>query len=155
MKHWLLKTEPSSFSIQDLAARPKQTTGWDGVRNYQARNFLRDEMQVGDRILLYHSNAKPSAVVGTATVVRGATPDPSAFASKDPHFDPKSDPRHPTWFQVEVQLDRIFPEPIPLEALRSLPALQDMALLQKGSRLSIQPVRKAEFEAILELASGR
>jgi len=155
MQHWLLKTEPTAFSIQDLAAAPAQRTLWEGVRNYQARNFLRDEMQVGDRILLYHSNAKPSAVVGTATVVWGATPDPSAFDAKDPHFDPRSDPRHPTWFLVEVQLDRIFPEPIPLEALRSLPALQDMELLRKGSRLSIQPVRKAEFEAILELASGR
>jgi len=153
MKHWLLKTEPTSFSIQDLAAAPAQTTGWDGVRNYQARNFLRDDMKQGDRVLLYHSNAEPPAVVGTAIIAREAYPDPTAFDRKDSHFDPKSDPARPTWFAVDVRLERIFPEPLPLDSLRSVPALEAMELLRKGSRLSVQPVRKAEFEAILKLAT--
>lgn len=155
MKHWLLKTEPTTFSIQDLAVCPQRTTGWDGVRNYQARNFMRDDMRMGDRILLYHSNAEPPAVVGTATVVGEARPDPTAFDPKDPHFDPKSDPKQPTWVLVDVRLEQIFEAPLPLESLRALPALKDMELLRKGSRLSVQPVRKAEFDAILKLASGR
>jgi predicted RNA-binding protein with PUA-like domain len=154
MKHWLLKTEPAVFSIQDLAATPARTTHWEGVRNYQARNFLRDEMKVGDRVLLYHSNAKPSAVVGTASVVRGAYPDASAFDPQDPHYDPKSDPSQPTWFMVDIRLDRIFEETLPLETLRPIAALQRMELLRKGSRLSVQPVRKTEFEVILKLASS-
>lgn len=155
MKYWLLKTEPTSFSIQDLAGAPEKTTRWDGVRNYQARNFLRDEMQVGDRVLLYHSNADPSAVVGTASIVRAAHPDPTAFDPRDVHFDPKSDPEHPVWYTVEVRLERIFPEPLPLDSLRLTPALKDMELLRKGSRLSVQPVRKTEFETILKLAWSR
>lgn len=155
MKHWLLKTEPTTFSIQDLAACPGRTTGWDGVRNYQARNFLRDDMRIGDRVLLYHSNADPSAVVGTATVVGEARPDPTAFDPKDVHYDPKSDRDKPTWYQVEIRLERIFDTPLPLETLRGIPVLKEMELLRKGSRLSVQPVRKAEFEAILKLAAGR
>ena len=155
MKHWLLKTEPTSFSIQDLAATSAQRTSWEGVRNYQARNFLRDAMTVGDRVLLYHSNADPSAVVGTATVVREAYPDATAFDPEDAHFDPKSDPSRPVWFTVDIQLERIFKAPLPLEALRPIAALAAMELLRKGSRLSVQPVRKTEYEAILKLASGR
>jgi predicted RNA-binding protein with PUA-like domain len=155
MKYWLLKTEPTSFSIQDLAGAPGKTTRWDGVRNYQARNFLRDEMQVGDRVLLYHSNADPSAVVGTASIVRAAHPDPTAFDPRDGHFDPKSDPEHPVWYAVEVRLELIFPEPLPLDSLRLTPALKEMELLRKGSRLSVQPVRKTEFETILKLALPR
>jgi predicted RNA-binding protein with PUA-like domain len=151
MKCWLLKTEPTSFSIQDLAASPAQTTGWSGVRNYQARNFMRDEMRKGDRVLVYHSNANPSAVVGTAIVVRESHPDPTAFDSEDVHFDPKSDPQNPTWFMVDIRLERIFAEPIPLEALRSVAALKGMELLRKGSRLSVQPVGKLEFDTILRL----
>lgn len=155
MKHWLMKTEPASFSIQDLAAAAGQRTHWDGVRNYQARNFMRDEMRVGDRVLVYHSNAEPSAVAGTATVVREAYPDPTAFDPADKHYDPKSDPAKPTWFMVDIRLERIFVEPLPLDELRSIAALKDMELLRKGSRLSVQPVRKAEFEAILKRAGVR
>jgi predicted RNA-binding protein with PUA-like domain len=155
MKHWLLKTEPASFSIQDLGVAPAQTTSWEGVRNYQARNFLRDDMKIGDRVLLYHSNADPSAVVGTATIVREAHPDPTAFDSQDAHFDPRSDPSCPTWFTVDIQLEWIFEAPLSLASLRPVAALKAMELLRKGSRLSVQPVRKAEFEAILKLAAGR
>jgi predicted RNA-binding protein with PUA-like domain len=151
-KYWLLKTEPSSFSIQDLAAAPKQTTCWDGVRNYQARNFMRDEMKLGDRALLYHSSAEPPAVVGVVKVVRESYPDHTAWDAKDSHYDPKSTKDDPRWFMVDIQLERTFDEPLPLESLRAVKALKDMELLRKGSRLSVQPVRKAEFEAILKLA---
>lgn len=155
MNYWLLKTEPNTFSIQDLAASPRRTTHWDGVRNYQARNFMRDDMRVGDGVLVYHSNANPPAVVGTATVVRAGYPDGTAFDPKDPHFDPKSNPVEPTWFRMDIRLDAIFEAPLPLDSLRSTAALKDMELLRKGSRLSVQPVRKSEFETILKLASGR
>ena len=151
-KFWLLKTEPESFSIQDLAKAPKQTTCWDGVRNYQARNFLRDEMALGDRVLFYHSSTALPAIVGTATIVRTAYPDPTAWDPNDSHFDPGSTREAPRWFMVDIQLERIFQEALPLEKLRGVAALKEMELLRKGSRLSVQPVRKAEFEAILKLA---
>jgi len=153
-KYWLVKTEPESFSIQDLAAAPKQTTCWDGVRNYQARNFLRDEMKLGDRVLVYHSSTDPPAVVGTAKIVRESYPDPTAWDKKDHHYDPASTPDNPRWFMVDIQLDEIFEQPLPLERLRSVAALKEMELLRRGSRLSVQPVRKSEFEAILKLAGG-
>jgi predicted RNA-binding protein with PUA-like domain len=153
-KFWLLKTEPESFSIQDLAKRPKQTTSWDGVRNYQARNFMRDEMKVEDRVLVYHSSTAVPAIVGTAKIVREAYPDPTAFDPKDHHYDPASKPDNPRWFMVDIQLDEIFAEPLPLEKLRSVAALKEMELLRKGSRLSVQPVRKAEFDAVLKLAKA-
>jgi predicted RNA-binding protein with PUA-like domain len=154
-KYWLLKTEPESFSIQDLAKAPRQTTSWDGVRNYQARNFIRDEMKLGDRVLLYHSSTDPPAVVGTATIVREAQPDPSAWDKKDHHYDPASTPDNPRWFSVDIRLEQIFKEPLPLEMLRGIAALKDMELLRKGSRLSVQPVRKSEFETILKLAGAK
>lgn len=149
-KFWLVKTEPQSFSIQDLAQAPGKTTCWDGVRNYQARNYLRD-MQVGDRVLFYHSGGEP-AVVGAARVVRTAYPDHTAWDKADPHYDPKSTAGNPRWFMVDLALDQIFPRPLPLTELRRVAALRDMELLRKGSRLSVQPVRKAEFNAILKLA---
>jgi predicted RNA-binding protein with PUA-like domain len=152
MKFWLLKTEPESFSIQDLAASPNQTTCWDGVRNYQARNFLRDEMRVGDRVLFYHSNTTPPAIVGTAKVVRGAYPDHTAWKRGDHHFDPKASPENPIWQMVDIQFDEIFPSPLGLDELKVVAALKDMELLRRGSRLSVQPVRKNEFDAVLKLA---
>jgi predicted RNA-binding protein with PUA-like domain len=154
-KFWLLKTEPESFSIQDLARAKDQTTSWDGVRNYQARNYLRDQMQVSDRVLFYHSSSEEPAIVGTAKVVRTGYPDPTAWDPADSHYDEKSTPDSPRWFMVDIRLDRIFPEPLPLARLRSVAALRDMELLRKGSRLSVQPVRKSEFEAILKLAGAK
>ena len=151
-KFWLLKTEPESFSIQDLAKAPKQTTCWDGVRNYQARNFMRDEMSVGDRVLFYHSSSEEPAVVGLAKIVREAYPDPTAWDPKDSHYDPASTKEEPRWVMVDIKLERIFKEPLPLAMLRGVAALKAMELLRKGSRLSVQPVRKGEFEAILKLA---
>jgi predicted RNA-binding protein with PUA-like domain len=151
-KFWLLKTEPESFSIQDFAKAPQQTTCWDGVRNYQARNFLRDEMKLGDRVLLYHSSTEEPAIVGLATVVRESYPDHTAWDPNDSHYDAGSTMEEPRWMMVDIKLERIFKEPLPLTTLRGIPTLQDMELLRKGSRLSVQPVRKAEFDAILKLA---
>jgi len=155
MKYWLVKTEPDSFSIEDLAASPNQTTCWDGVRNYQARNFLRDEMRVGDRVLFYHSNADPPAIVGTATVVREAYPDATAWKRGDHHFDPKASPENPIWQMVDIRLEEIFEAPLSLDELRKVSALKKMELLRRGSRLSVQPVNKSEFDAVLKLARAR
>ena len=154
-KYWLLKTEPNAYSIHDLAKEKKQTTYWDGVRNYQARNIMRDEMKEGDGVLVYHSNADPPAVVGTAKVVRESYPDFTSWDKKDKHYDPKSTQESPRWFMVDIQLDTIFDEPIPLPRLRDVKALKDIELLRKGSRLSVQPVRKKEFDAILKLAKAK
>ena len=151
-KYWLMKTEPGSYSIQDLAGEKNQTTCWDGVRNYQARNFMRDEMQLGDCVLLYHSNADPPAIVGVAKVVREAYPDHTAWDSNDHHFDPKSTAENPRWCMVDIRLEQIFAAPLPLDGLRKVAALREMELLRKGSRLSVQPVRKKEFDAVLKIA---
>lgn len=151
-RYWLLKSEPDCFSIDDLAKAPRQTTFWDGVRNYQARNFMRDDMQVGDGVLYYHSSATPAAVVGTATVVRAGYPDHTAWDPKSDHFDPKASPENPIWQMVDIRLEEIFPRPLPLEELRAVAALKRMELLKQGSRLSVQPVRPEEFELIVRLA---
>jgi len=151
-KYWLLKSEPESFSIQDLAKSPKKTTCWDGVRNYQARNFMRDEMKIGDRVLFYHSSTDPPAVVGTAKIVKEGYPDPTAWDPNDHHYDPAASPENPRWSMVDIQLDEIFKQPLTLEQLRKVAALKKMELLRKGSRLSVQPVTKEEFEAVLKRA---
>ena len=153
-RFWLLKTEPESFSIQHLAKAPKQTTCWDGVRNYQARNFLRDDMKLGDRVFLYHSSTDEPAIVGSATIVRESYPDHTAWDKKDHHYDPGSTPEKPRWFMVDIRLDQIFKQPLPLQQLRGLAALKNMELLRKGSRLSVQPVRQSEFDAVLKLAGA-
>lgn len=152
---WLMKTEPEVFSIDDLAAATNQTTCWDGVRNYQARNFMRDRMQLGDRVLVYHSNADPSSVVGTATIVTTSYPDPTAWDPNDPHYDPKSDPDNPRWFMVDIQFESKFLTPLSLEMLRSVPELSQMELLRKGTRLSVQPVSKQEFSSIEKLGLSK
>ncbi len=154
-KYWLLKTEPESFSIQDLAKAPKKTTCWSGVRNYQARNFMRDEMKIGDRILFYHSSTDPPSIVGTAKVVKEGYPDPTAWDRDDHHYDPAASAENPRWSMVDIQLDEIFKQPLPLEQLRKVGALKKMELLRKGSRLSVQPVTKEEFEAVLQLATKK
>lgn len=152
MKYWLFKSEPSVFSIEDLERAPSKTTFWDGVRNYQARNYLRDEIKPGDGVLFYHSNSDPSGVAGIAEVAKGGYPDHTAFDKKDPHFDPKSKPAEPTWYMVDVKHKRTFKRILSLEELRGVAALKDMVLLQKGSRLSIQPVTEKQWNAILKLA---
>ncbi|HWB01101.1 MAG TPA: EVE domain-containing protein [Pirellulales bacterium] len=154
-RYWLLKTEPSSFSIDDLAAAPKRTTCWSGVRNYQARNFMRDDMRVGDGVLFYHSNADPAAIVGTAKVVREAYADSTAWDPKDDHFDPKASPENPLWQMIDIQLDEIFAAPLALDFLRTVAELENMELLRRGSRLSVQPVTADEFRVVLKLAHKR
>ena len=150
-RFWLVKTEPECFSIQHLAASPLKTTCWDGVRNYQARNFL-VAMRLGERVLIHHSSTNPPAVVGTAIVVREAYPDPTARDPLNEHYDPKASLDNPIWQMVDLQLDEVFPEPLGMDRLRSIPALAKMELLRKGSRLSVQPVSEQEFITILELA---
>jgi predicted RNA-binding protein with PUA-like domain len=152
MKYWLMKSEPSAYSIADLEAEPNKTTCWDGVRNYQARNFMRDDMKLGDGVLFYHSNANPPAVVGVAEIVRESYPDHTAWDESDKHFDPKSTPTIPRWWMVDIRHIDTFATGIGLDRLRDVAVLKEMELLRKGSRLSVQPVRKKEFDAIVKLA---
>lgn len=151
MNYWLIKSEPTTFSIQDLAKAPGKTTCWEGVRNYQARNFLRT-MKKGDRAIFYHSNASPPAAVGVAEVVREAYPDDTAWNPKSKYHDPKAAADNPIWSMVDVKLVTIFPREIPLEELRGVRALAGMELLRRGSRLSVTPVTAAEFRTIEQLA---
>lgn len=152
MAYWLFKSEPDCFSFAHLMALPGSTTGWDGVRNYQARNFLRDSIRSGDRVLFYHSSADPPTIAGIAEVVEEAHPDPTAFDPDAMHYDPKSDPENPVWFQVSIKGLRAIDPPLELPSLRTVAALSKMELLRKGSRLSIQPVTAAEWKAIMKLA---
>jgi predicted RNA-binding protein with PUA-like domain len=153
-RHWLVKSEPDAFSFDDLLASPKRTTGWSGVRNYQARNFMRDDMKKGDRVFFYHSSADPTAIVGVAEVAREGYPDPTAFDPRDSHFDPKSKPDAPTWIMVDIRAVEKLARPVSLADLKGVPGLEKMVLLQRGSRLSVQPVTPAEWEIVYRLAKG-
>jgi predicted RNA-binding protein with PUA-like domain len=148
-----MKTEPGSFSIDDLEAAPRATTSWDGVRNYQARNMMRDEMRRGDQALMYHSSCPVPGVVAVLRVVREGYPDPTAFDRKNPHFDAESSRDDPRWFMVDVQLERRLKRVITLEELRAhaSSALEDMWLLRRGNRLSITPLDSAHWRFILSL----
>ena len=148
--YWLFKSEPDCYSIDDLKRDGK--TFWDGIRNYQARNMLRDDIKVGDRVLYYHSNAKPMAIVGTARVVKKGYPDHTAFDKSEGHYDPKSDPEDPTWFMVDVKHLATFKTPITRDDLREDDVTAGMKVLAKGSRLSIQPVTEEEWLAVHRLA---
>ncbi|MEL7498950.1 MAG: EVE domain-containing protein [Planctomycetota bacterium] len=152
MKYWLMKSEPNVFSIDHLADSPKKTTHWDGVRNYQARNFMRDDMKKGDLVLFYHSNAKPPGIAGVAKVVKESYPDFTAFDPDDKHYDPKSKQDEPRWFMVDIKLVKKFKNLLALPDLKTMKALDGMVLLQKGSRLSVQPVTKKQYETVLKLA---
>ena len=154
MQYWLIKSEPDAFSIHDLAKVKKKTTHWEGVRNYQARNFLR-AMKKGDLALFYHSNAEPSAVAGVVEVVREAYPDASAWDPRSEYHDPKASPENPVWSMVDVKLVEIFSREVPLDELRGVKSLAGMELLRRGSRLSVHPVTPAEFRTIQSLASKR
>ena len=148
-RYWLMKCEPEAYSIDDLE-RDGVTT-WEGVRNFQARNTMRDDMKVGDGVLFYASNAEPSGVAGVAEIAREAYPDPYAFQKGHKYFDPKSDPDDPTWYMVDVRFVEKFPEIVPLAALKEAKGLADMVVVQKGSRLSVQPVTRKEFDIVLKL----
>jgi predicted RNA-binding protein with PUA-like domain len=149
-QYWLLKTEPTTFSFDDLLNAPGKKTFWDGVRNFQARNLLR-QMKPGDQVFIYHSSADPTGIAGIAEVVKEAYPDPTAFDSKDSHYDPKSKKDSPTWYGVEVKAVKRLPSFITLQALRNTKGLEKMVLLKKGSRLSVQPVSAEEWRTITEL----
>lgn len=151
-RHWLFKTEPNAFSFDDLM-RDKQTR-WDGVRNYQARNFMRDHVQVGDQVIFYHSNANPSGAVGTAVVVKGYEPDTSALNPQSPYFDARSRPENPVWGLVTIGKPQPLKQLVSLEDMRGEPALADMLVLRKGQRLSILPLSEEEYEGIVRLAGG-
>lgn len=149
-RRWLVKTEPESFSIDDLAAAGR--TSWEGVRNYLARNFMRDGMKLGDLVLVYHSNATPPGLAGLAEVAREAYPDPTAFDPKSKYFDGKSDPNAPRWVMVDLAFVEKFPRLIPLDELKALPELEGMEITRKGSRLSVSAVSPEHFERVLALA---
>lgn len=153
-QYWLVKSEPEAFSIDDLARSPKQTTSWDGVRNYQARNFLR-AMKVGDQVLFYHSNASPPSVVGIAEVVKGAYPDTTQFDQRNAHYDAGSDPDQPRWDVVDIRFVRKFTTLLSLDFLREQVGLKGMELLRTGSRLSVQPVRESEWKEVLRLVRAQ
>lgn len=150
-RYWLVKSEPDVFSFDDLLAKPKRTTQWDGVRNYQARNTMRDDMKQGDLVLFYHSSADPTEIAGVAEVVREGYPDSSALDPDDAHFDPKSKPESPTWYMVDLKAVEKLARPISLAELRGVKGLETMTLLQKGSRLSVQPVTEREWEIVYEM----
>jgi len=151
MPYWLMKSEPGCFSIDDLKKCPKQTEAWDGIRNYQVRNIIRDQIKVGDKAFFYYSNAKPSGVAGIMEVVSNPYPDPTAFDPEAKHYDPKSTLENPIWLLVDVKFIKKFKRVIPLQELRAEPLLSDLWILRQGSRLSITPVTAAEWEAILAL----
>lgn len=151
--YWLMKSEPEVYSIDGLAR--DRRTGWEGVRNYQARNFMRDSMRVGDLVLFYHSNAEPSGIAGVAKVCGPAVPDPTAFDAESPYFDPRSDRGEPTWLMAQLEFVERFPSVLPLETIRAEPRLEGMALLARGQRLSVQPVSKTHFELAVKLGRGR
>jgi predicted RNA-binding protein with PUA-like domain len=155
MAYWLFKSEPKAYSFADLLAEPDRTTGWDGVRNYRARNFLRDQVRVGDGVLFYHSNAEPPCIAGIAEVVQAGHADPTAFDPEDSHYDSKSDRANPTWYQVAIRAVRAIDPPLGLPALSGIPELAGMELLRKGSRLSIQPVTDGQWSTIVALAKTR
>lgn len=150
MRYWLMKSEPDCFSIDDLKKRPKQSSMWDGVRNYQARNFMKDQMQKGDLAFFYHSNANPPHIAGIIEISSDKSyPDPSQFDPKTDHYDPKSSNDNPRWWLVDVKFKEKFSSPISLEAIKNNPKLKTMMVIQKGSRLSIQPVSKEEWHEVL------
>lgn len=152
-RFWLMKCEPSAYTIDDLAR--DRTTGWEGVRNYQARNFMRDDMEVGDGVLFYASNADPSGVTGLATIVKAGYPDPYAFKKGHAYYDPDSSRETPTWYTVDIGFVERFPDVVSLETLKSTRGLEDMVVTRKGSRLSVQPVRESEYNIVVKLGRQR
>ena len=149
-QYWLMKSEPDVFSLEDLRLRPEQKEPWDGVRNYQARNFMRDAMRVGDQILFYHSNCAVPGIAGLAEVASKPYPDPTQFDQKSDYFDPKSKPDKPRWMLIEVRYKSTFNQVVTLQAMKTMAGLEHMRILQKGNRLSITPVTSDEFKRIVQ-----
>ncbi|MCC7015330.1 MAG: EVE domain-containing protein [Planctomycetes bacterium] len=153
-RFWLLKSEPEVLAFDDLWAAPGRRTMWDGVRNYQARNFLRDSLALGDQVLFYHSNAEPTGVAGIAEVASGPYPDPTQFDTRHSGFDPKSTRENPTWFALDIVALRALERVVTLDELKRNPRLAKMVLVQRGSRLSVQPVTREEFGEVLRMAAA-
>jgi predicted RNA-binding protein with PUA-like domain len=151
MKYWLMKSEPDAFGIDDLAKCPGKKEHWDGIRNYQVRNMMRDEMKKGDEAFFYHSNCKEPGIVGIMKVVKEAYPDFTAFDPKSRYYDPKSDPANPRWLMVDVKLVRKFKRTVSLQELKNYKTLEDMLILRRGNRLSVTPVTKKHWDYILKL----
>jgi predicted RNA-binding protein with PUA-like domain len=151
MNRWLMKSEPGEFSIDDLERRPNQTEPWDGVRNYQARNLMRDGMKAGDPVFFYHSNCEQPGIVGLAEIARGAYPDPTALDPGHRHYDPRSRPEQPAWCMVDVRFVRKLRRAIALAELKDRPELDGLALIRRGNRLSVMPVSQAQWDFILSL----
>ncbi|WP_043319653.1 EVE domain-containing protein [Microbulbifer sp. HZ11] len=152
MNYWLFKSEPDEYSLDDLKSEPGHTGRWDGIRNYQARNFLRDKVAEGDGVLFYHSACKVPAIVGTAQVVRAAYPDPAQFDAESKYFDPKATADKPRWFCVDIRWQSEFARPLPLKEIKQNRALAEMVLVRQG-RLSIQPVSESEWRLLLKLGA--
>ncbi len=153
-RYWLFKSEPSTWSIDDLAAEPGGVAMWDGIRNWQVRNMIRDEIRVGDGVLFYHSGIRQPAAVGVARVVREAYPDPTQFDPRHPGFDPRSSREAPRWLAVDIAFEHRLARPVTLEQMRGVPGLEDLAVLRRGNRLSITPVRAREWRLVLRLADA-
>ena len=154
-KFWLIKSEPTVFSLNDLKKSKNQTTFWDGVRNYQARNFLRDEMKKGDQVLFYHSNSDPLAIMGVCEVVKEGYPDHTQFYPDNDHYDPKADPKNPTWMMVDIKFVKEFKTPVTIDAIKANPKLKSMKLIARGNRLSVMPVAKDEFDEISKMGDKK
>ena len=153
MGFWLFKTEPDAFSIDDLAARPQQTEPWDGVRNYQARNFLRDKVQLGDKVFIYHSSCKQVGIAGVAEVVKAGYPDTEQFNPESKYYDPKASTDAPRWYRVDVKFVEKFNAVLPLKIIKSLPEVTEVGIVKKGHRLSIMPVEENEWHALYRAAT--
>ncbi|MEH6736181.1 MAG: EVE domain-containing protein [Shewanella sp.] len=153
MNYWLMKSEPDDFSIDNLQMSKQQTVAWQGIRNYQARNYIRDQITLGDVVLFYHSSCKVPAIVGLAKISSEAQIDSSAFDNRSPYFDAKSNANGPRWWQVDIQFMAKFSKPVSLKQLKADPALQDMVLVAKGARLSIQPVTQLQYQHIMQLTT--
>ncbi len=151
MRYWLMKSEPGEFGIEDLESRPGQIEHWDGVRNYQARNMMRDEMKIGDLVFFYHSNCETPGIVGIARIAKEAYPDHTAFDPGNKHFDASSDPANPRWLMVDVRFVRKLKRTITLAELKDRTELEGLALIRRGNRLSIMPVEEAQWNFILSL----
>lgn len=154
MKYWLFKSEPDCFSIDDLMHRRKQTEHWDGVRNYQVRNMLRDDIKPGDHVFFYHSSCTPPGIVGIAEVVKAGYPDFTAWDINSDHFDPKSTEENPRWYMVDIKFVEKFPRMVTLEEIKQHPALEEMLITRKGNRLSITAISKPEWQTICKLAKS-
>jgi predicted RNA-binding protein with PUA-like domain len=154
MRYWLMKSEPDCFGLAHLKTRPQRTAPWDGVRNFQARNFLRDDMKRGDLAFFYHSSCAEPGIAGIVKITRAGYPDHTAWNPESEHFDPKSSPDHPIWYMVDVRLETEFKRVLPLTAIKAHPALKTMRLVQRGNRLSILPVTAREWRSILTMEQG-